>query len=586
MPRLLVIDDQFGRHIDARRDLCTLFDLQDVTGDDHTPEKIKDPLAETVFCSGQTLAEGVVTNTVGVAIDATRAGWPFSTGERWAILLLDLRFVSGKLDAEGNPAGQPGDDEFGLRILEVLKREFPLLPVVVLSSRDRAEVIEDCRKLGAADFIQRHAVNGPRPRELLAEKLREYGLLEDQSKRIVGCSLNLLRALSAARRAATGTGNILVLGETGTGKELLARFIHDHSPKSSGPYSVFHAFGTAETLQEDQLFGHVKGAFTDARSDRPGLFEQASGGTLFIDEIGDIPETLQNKLLRPIETRCVMRQGADQEVGIDVQLVLATNKALDDYTATGRFKFDLLNRIRAYPITLPPLRERRDDIPLLAGYMLESLCRENGARWPRKIHPEAMNKLMSHDWGDGNVRELRNVLERAVKDNKDSEIVVAGDIRFDAALRPLSVVKSERAARVLDASAKQPNNENWLTGVREARPLADYAFLHGSWQPLQREVALLLARYLACAIDATRKRRADGPPQGEVNITGAVSCLLGQQVSTIKAADFIKRLLQFDEEESTAIVSEYPVLREVLAQAFRVRPRQPRKVYKKLGGAS
>lgn len=587
LPRLLVVDDQFGRFFDARRDLCAMYDLRDVTGDDSEPENVPHPQAEAVFCSGQIVGEGEVRNSVEVAIAAAGAGWPFGDGSRWALLLLDLRFVSGPLDPQGKPSGCARDDAFGLHILEHLKRQYPDLPVVILSSRERAEVIEDCRRLGAADFIQRHvSAEGQNPRRVLADKLREHGLLEDTRGIIVGRALPLLKALASARRAATGSGNILLVGESGTGKELLARYVHDHSPKAKGSYRIFHPFGTAETLQEDLLFGHVKGAFTDARTERAGLFEQANGGTLFIDEIGDIPEPLQNKLLRPIETRRVMQQGGNEEIELDIQLVLATNKALDDYVLTGRFKFDLLNRIRAYPITLPPLRERREDIALLIEQIVESLCREHGARWPRAIQREATEKLVAHDWREGNVRELRNVLERVVKDNKDSEIIVSGDIRFDGAVQPAAAKKIWIPMPNPGEPGHVVGQPGWVRSVADIQIPHDYQLLHGSWPLLQQETALLLARYLARAIEATRKRRPGGPPDGEINMTGAVSCLLGQQVSTIKAADFVKRLLQFDEEDLEATFAAFPVLRETLTQALRIRPRQPRKVATNVGRAT
>ncbi len=574
-PKILVIDDQFGQSVKSRRDLCAMYGIQDVTGDDSQPEEVGEPLAEAVFCSGQIISGNTVTNDVELTVRAAEQGWPLPGGGRWALVLLDLCFVSGSMNTEGWADGQQGDEAFGLEILGRLRELFPELPVVILSSRERKEVIDDCRSLGAADFIQRHAsLDSPSPREILAEKLREYGLLEDDSGVVIGRSISLLKALAAARRAATGGGNILILGESGTGKELLARYIHDHSPKAKGPYKVFHAFGTAENLQEDLLFGHVKGAFTDAKKERRGLFEQASSGTLFIDEVGDIPETLQNKLLRPIEMRQVSRQGSDEEIDVDVQLVLATNKALDDYAATGCFKFDLLNRIRAYTIKLPPLRERREDIPLLVNQLLEGLCREHNSRWPRTIHLDAMEKLKTHDWREGNVRELRNVLERVVKDNKDSEIVVVGDIRFDTMSRAASVPVPEPDVSATGKTETELSHGDWLAGLHDMSIDHDYAFLHGSWPSLQREIALLLARYLVSAIEVTRKRRADGPPEGEINMTGAVSCLLGRQIPTVKAADFVKRLLQFGEETGEEIIKAHPSLETVLEQALRYRPKK------------
>jgi DNA-binding NtrC family response regulator len=578
-PRILIIDDVFGRVLRSRRNLCKLYGLRDVTGDDSESLPISQPESEAVFCSGQREGQGQggIENDVSVALAAVRDGWPFDDDRRWAMVLLDLRFVSGPLGKKGEPDGRSGDEAFGLRVLESLKREYPNLPVVIQSSLLRNEVIDDCRRLGAADFIQRHpGMQETSPRAILREKLREYGLLEDERGIIVGRSLPLLQVLAAARRAATGGGNILLLGESGTGKELLARYIHDHSSKSAGPYKVFHAFGTAETLQEDLLFGHVKGAFTDAKAERRGLFEQADGGTLFIDEVGDIPESLQNKLLRPIESRSVARQGSDLDAEVDLQLVLATNKSLDEYAATGRFKFDLLNRIRAYPITLPSLRERSEDIPLLANRLMESLCKDNKARWPRSFHEDAMEKLISHDWRDGNVRELRNVLERVVKDNKDSEIVVFGDIHLDKAVSHAlgsGAIGSEAPSRSQSTRVAEP--ANWLTNIQTIRIDPDYSFLRGSWPPLQRELARLLGRYLAAAIEATRKYRVDGPQDGEINLAGAVSCVLGYQVPTVKAADFVKRLLQFDEESAEGLFNEHPALEDALQQALRSRPKGP-----------
>jgi len=308
LPQILVIDDIFGSSLMDRRNLCRNFGLVDVTGDDESVSKISEPVGEAVFCSGQIKHGNTISNDINVAIEAVQKGWNANSEKQLALILLDIRFVSGMIGKDGEPDGLSGDDTFGLNILDAIHHKFQDIPVVIVSSKEREEIIEDCRKRGASDFIQRHE-HGTRtlsPREILKSKIFEHGLIEDnrdlldERYRIVGKSTFLLKTLRAARRAATGKGNILVLGETGTGKELLARYIHDISIKAEGKYKIFHPFGTAETLQEDELFGHVSGAFTGADSDREGLFEISNGGTLFIDEIGDIPESIQLKLLRPL----------------------------------------------------------------------------------------------------------------------------------------------------------------------------------------------------------------------------------------------------------------------------------------------
>lgn len=571
LPKILIIDDQFGRYLDARRDLSAMFSLSDETGDDSQPEPVNNPLARATFCSGQLNSNFFVENSALVALEAAKKGWPFSDGSRWALVLLDLRFVSGKLDTDGKPVGRSGDDDFGLKILEGLRISFPDLPVVILSSRERAGVIEDCRTLGAADFIQRHpALDGLSPREILASKLHEFGLIEDQRKIIVGRSLSLLKALASARRAATGKGNVLLLGETGTGKELFARFIHDFSPKQKGPYRVFHAFGTAETLQEDELFGHEKDAFTGARLAKQGIFEATNGGTLFIDELGDISEALQNRLPRPIEARQISRQGGNNEVSLDIQVILATNKDLDEYTRTGKFKNDLLNRVTAYPINIPPLRERKEDIPLIASHLLENLCKENNARWPRKILPETMELLTGNDWPD-NVRGIRNVLERAVKNNKDSELLVPSDLRFEHYRKTIPIFEQGVTPEITNDESSIDRLTNLM---EEFRFPNDYSKLHGRLPDIQKAMAKLLANYLLSAVEVSKKMRA-GNINGELNIAGAVSCMMGEQLKTPKAADIIKKLFKTDKNALNNILENNPSLKELYQEVIRLRPSKP-----------
>lgn len=580
LPRILVIDDIFGSSLTDRRNLCRNFGLIDITRDDKKSALIEEPIAEAVFCSGQVRKGNSVKNDVNVAVEAVQKGWN-NQQKRWALILLDLRFVSGTTGVDNEPEGQPGDDSFGLVILDNIHKEFPDIPIVIISSRERAEVIEDCRRRGASDFIQRHeyGIDKPSPREILKSKILEHGLIEDnrvlldEKNRIIGKFTPLLKTMRDARQAATGKGNILLLGETGTGKELIARYIHDMSPKSKGPYRVFHAFGTAETLQEDELFGHIKGAFTGATSDRSGLFELTNGGTLLIDEIGDIPENLQSKLLRPLENKVVKRQGGDKEITADVQVVLATNKNLDEYAKTGRFKSDLLNRINAFTITIPPLMEHREDIPLIAERLIETLCKEHDARWPRRILPETMEILMSYDWPD-NVRGLRNVLERAIKENKDSELLVPSDIKFDTYITEIE----KEEVPIKEALGKEVGTiDELISRLSDFEFPKDYARISGKFPVLQEAVVKMMANYLLSAIEVTKKMKPGNSPEGEINLTGAASCMMGEQLKTPKAADLIKKLLQMDGVVLEKLLKENPVLNKAYNEALRLRPKKPKK---------
>lgn len=575
LPRILVIDDQFGRSIKDRRNLCLNFGLVDVTGDDKASEEIKQPIAEAIFATGQRIQNDSIVNDADSALMSVKTGWPDQSAKYWSLVLLDIRFASGKIGKDGEPDGWPGDMDYGLRILEAIKKEYQNLPVVMLSARDRREIIEECRAKGAIDFIQRISSSSEdkSPKEILAEKLFQHGLLpdtrslNDEKQRIAGNSMPILLALRAARRGATGTGNLLVIGETGTGKELLARYIHDLSPKSGGKYNIFHAFGTAETLQEDELFGHVKGAFTGATSDKEGLFESTNGGTLFIDEIGDIPESVQLKLLRPLESRIVSRQGSHREIHLDVQVVLATNKNLGEYSQTGKFKSDLLNRINAYSIVVPPLRERKEDIPLIAEQLVKNLCKEHNARWPRKIQPQTLELLNNHSWPD-NVRELRNVLERAIKENKDSELLVPSDIRFDVSSVGIGTTLSKEPQR----TSSVDSIDDLIDVLQKFNFPQEYGKLQGKLPVLQNAIARMMANYLESALALTKKMKPGGPSEGEINPTGAASCMLGEQIKTPKAADLVKKLLTMSPEYAKSLQKD-SALKKAFDVSVRLRPK-------------
>jgi transcriptional regulator with PAS, ATPase and Fis domain len=240
---------------------------------------------------------------------------------------------------------------------------------------------------------------------------------------LVGRSPAFMAALSALQRVAQSTLPVLLLGESGTGKELFARALHEASVRAHGPFVVVDCSGLTETLFESELFGYERGAFTGAVARKHGLVETAQGGTLFLDEIGDVPLGMQVKLLRLIETGSYRRVGAIEMRHADFRLVAATHQPLQQMVADGRFRQDLYYRISAYPIHLPALRERRDDIPLLVESFVQRAAREGRSL---SVTPQAIQKLQSHDW-PGNVRELRNVLERASL-FADDGVIGAGQI--------------------------------------------------------------------------------------------------------------------------------------------------------------
>ncbi len=261
------------------------------------------------------------------------------------------------------------------------------------------------------------------------------------------------------RNVAETDATVLVRGESGTGKELVARAIHLESQREAGPFVAVNCAALTPTLVESELFGHVRGAFTGAVSDRPGLFEQATGGTLFLDEIAELPLDMQSKLLRVLEERTVTRVGGDRAVPVDVRVVAATHRALREEVKAGRFREDLMYRLRVVPLFLPALRERSADIELL----LQELLDEQGQRGPRRvtrIDPQAMRALLTHEW-PGNVRELRNAVEYALAvgrgevlrcDDLPPEIVEGEPAQPDRASPEAETSERERIRDALEAA--------------------------------------------------------------------------------------------------------------------------------------
>jgi transcriptional regulator with PAS, ATPase and Fis domain len=249
---------------------------------------------------------------------------------------------------------------------------------------------------------------------------------------LVGRAAAFVEALSALRRVAPSMLPVLLLGESGTGKELFARAVHEASERAAGPFVVVDCSGVTETLFESELFGHEKGAFTGAQARKPGLIETAKGGTLFLDEIGDIPLAMQVKLLRLIESASYRRVGGVETLRADFRLVAATHRPLEQMAHDGRFRADLYYRIGAFPLMLPALRDRIEDLPLLVA----SFLRRSAGRPIAAVAPDALAAMGRHDW-PGNLRELRNVLERA-RLFADDGVIHAGHLRLPASRQSVS----------------------------------------------------------------------------------------------------------------------------------------------------
>lgn len=306
----------------------------------------------------------------------------------------------------------PGAD--GLEVLQAARRRDPQLPVFLITAFASVETAVQALKLGARDYF-------PKPLEMarLLVALRAAASARGQllsaepapgAPPMVGESPAFLAALEALRRVAPTEASVLLLGESGTGKELFARSLHAFSPRRAGPFVAFACAAVPETLLEAELFGYERGAFTGATARHLGRFEQASGGTLFLDEIGEIGPGVQVKLLRALEERCITRLGGSGEVKVDVRLVAATNRDLASDVVRGSFRADLYHRLNVFPITLPPLRERREDIPALALHLLSRAAAKNSLPLPL-LRPSALGALVLPPW-PGNVRELANHMER------------------------------------------------------------------------------------------------------------------------------------------------------------------------------
>jgi two-component system response regulator HydG len=336
----------------------------------------------------------------------------------------------------------------GVEATRAIKAYNPAIPILIMTAYSDVAGAVEALKAGAYDYLTKPLAFDVL--KLALKRALDHATLKDEvrslrhelaaafdARQSIGQSPAMRQVRDLAAAIAPSEATVLITGESGTGKEVMARLIHANSARRNGPYVTVNCAALTETLLESELFGHEKGAFTGAEKRREGRFMAAHKGTIFLDEIGEIPLSMQVKLLRVIQEREIQRVGGDQPLKVDVRILAATNKDLAQEVAEGRFRQDLYYRLNVVALTLPPLRDRREDIPLLAMHFLKIFAQRNG-KGVKGFTPTAMDRLLKHSW-PGNVRELENAVERAV-------VLLVGEYVSERELPP-TIVAGEEAPR-------------------------------------------------------------------------------------------------------------------------------------------
>jgi DNA-binding NtrC family response regulator len=528
--RILVIDDQFSRNATER-----LLFLKNV-GDEALA-------VEFIFCSGQCDTSERIVNDYAVVREAISAG-------PWALVLLDVRFDSGALDGDGRPAGEPGDDGFGLEVARRLLYDAPDLPIVMLTSKAQAEI-------GTPDlpYLSKHRLNAYELRRTL---LRHGILAPAEARAILGLGEGIAAAdpatLAVFRQAFVHAGSdasVLILGESGVGKDVLARYIHRISERSRGPYVAVNVAAMPKDLVEAELFGIGRHVATgvDARS---GRFEAANGGTLFLDEIGDMPADTQAKVLRALQERRITRVGESRDIPIDIRLICATSRNLPALVEAGGFRGDLLYRINTVPITIPPLRERRGDIVPLANGFLAKAAGQQGISG-LAFGPEAA-ALLEESPFPGNVRELENAVERLVSAAGHHQLLGRADVQEVMSVRPGTPVVPGATL----AAAGRPSLDEVLDLLSNVTVDKDNPALKGAKPRLDAAFSQLTQRLAGAALERCRN-----PNDGSLNRQSAMRLLTGD--ATLKGkgpARLVNGIL--------GRPLDYPVCEDDLEQLFEI----------------
>ena len=576
-PKILWIDDVYGNAQNGRnrhRDtLCSRLGLQDITGDCLSQEELEPKLkpllviddreingpvdkencddeviADVIFCRGQVETSGKVRNDLEGTLEVVRSGWEHPP--RWGLLLLDMHFATGTIGADGDLVENAEDwvpeKYFGLTILDSLWQETELreIPVVITSGMERDVIERRFARQGVWAFVDKRDLDKAK----LKEVLDDYGFLSDD--KIIGHSLPLLKCLrEARRRARISNDNILILGESGTGKELLAEYIHQQAGKA-GKYVPFFPQGVPETLIEDRLFGHQKGAFDGATTDQPGSAELANHGTLFIDEFGDIPATVQAKLLRLLDKniRETQRLGEQKVRKLqNLQVIMATER--EEILFGDNFRKALLARAQAHnAIQVPTLSKRLEDILPLVEYFIKKYEKEFEAE-QRKVSEDALETLKAYPW-PGNVRELESVIENAIFTYKGLRWLEVDHLKLPlhkAQNQPISSDDlSSRQTRTdfHETSVSQPQtdvidpHENLDRLIEYLDNFSFDGYQHADLSGKLPQIESAYAKFVACYLKAVLNLR------GEIQYQAAMQCVTGDSNLTgTKAKRQIEKIL-------------------------------------------
>ena len=404
----------------------------------------------------------------------------------------------------------PGKD--GLSLLEDLKRQGVTAPVVMMSGQAHIEMAVRATRLGALDFLEKPISSDKLM--LTVENALKLQRLESENQQlrqrlgkheIVWKGEAMRRVMAQLERVAASETRVCIFGETGTGKELVARTIHERSSRSTGPFVTLNCAAVPAELIESELFGHEKGSFTGASGRHVGKFEQADQGTIFLDEIGDMPLNMQAKLLRVLEEGEVERIGGDKPVSVSVRVVVATHRDLEARVREEKFRQDLFHRIHVFPLQLPPLRERRDDIPALVEHFAAQVCAQNGWK-PVPFTPDAIEALQSHPW-PGNVRELRNMVERLM--------LLATDGQVDLATVQIALPKTSSSAGVGPAAIGSGALADRVQSFEREVILAELKRSHQNMSLAAKTLGLershLYKKAEQLGIDLRAMRREQGP---------------------------------------------------------------------------